>query len=262
MSPADTPTRIVRPYGDTMNDGRVQLSFTLPVPFGEEAKEAGRQLALKMGLANPAIVHAEAMGPDFTLIVAYGECAHAIDMAQIEVVKPEFETLDKGQIDALIADSLGRKLVVVGACIETDAHTVGIDAIMNMKGFNGHKGLESYHEIRALNLGAQVDSAELVRRAIAERADVILVSQVVTQKDIHIANLKRLRAALDAAGLGEEVIVVAGGPRISHELARELGYDAGFGSGSYAEDVASFALHEWLRRHGGQRETLPETRRP
>ena len=248
---------VIRPYGDTLNDGRVQLSFTLPVPFGEEAKEAGRQLALKMGLENPAICHAEAMGPDFTLIVLYGQSTHSIDMAEIEVVKPEFETLDKYQIDALIADSIGRKLVVVGACIETDAHTVGIDAIMNMKGFNGHKGLESYHEIRAINMGAQVTSAELVARAIAERADVVLVSQVVTQKDIHIANLQTLRAEIEAAGLGQDVIVVAGGPRITHELARELGYDAGFGPGNYAEDVASFAMHEWLRRHAHQREVQP-----
>ena len=28
-------TGIVRPYGDTTGDGRVQVSFTLPVPFGD-----------------------------------------------------------------------------------------------------------------------------------------------------------------------------------------------------------------------------------
>jgi beta-lysine 5,6-aminomutase beta subunit len=39
-----------------------------------------------------------------------------------------------------------------------------------------------------------------------------------------------------------------GGPRISHELAKELGYDAGFGPGSYAENVASFAIDEWIKR--------------
>lgn len=254
MTDKDQKGNVVRPYGDTMNDGRIQLSFTLPVPFGEEAKEAGRQLTIKMGFENPAVVHAEAMGPDFTFLVLYGQSIHSINMDEIEVDQPEFPALDKEAINQLIAESLGRKLVVVGACIETDAHTVGIDAIMNMKGYNGHKGLESYHEIRTLNLGAQVDSVELVKRTIAECADVLLVSQVVTQKDIHIANLKRLRTELHAAGLDDDVIVIAGGPRITHELARELGYDAGFGPGSYAEDVASFAMHEWLRRHGFQKD--------
>ena len=27
----------IKPYGDTMNDGKMQLSFTLPVPCGAEA---------------------------------------------------------------------------------------------------------------------------------------------------------------------------------------------------------------------------------
>jgi len=244
----ETKPNWVKPYGDTMNDGRVQLSFTLPVPLDENAKEAARQLALEMGLDEPAVVHSEDMGQGFSFYVVYGQCKHRVDMGRIKVAKPEFETLDKEAVNALIAEKMQRKMVVVGACIETDAHTVGIDAIMNMKGFNGHKGLESYHEIKAINMGAQVDSEALVARAIEEKADVILVSQVVTQKNIHLDNLTRLSDILEAEGLREKVILVVGGPRISHELAKELGYDAGFGPKSYAEDVASFAIHEWINR--------------
>lgn len=245
-----TPTaQWVQPYGDTMNDGRVQLSFTLPLTLSDNAKEAARQLALQMGLDEPAVVHSEAMGPDFAFFVLYGQCRHRVDMSRIKVARPEFEVLDKDAVNAKIAHLMQRKMVVVGACIETDAHTVGIDAIMNMKGFNGHKGLESYHEIRAVNMGAQVDSEALVARAIEERADAILVSQVVTQKNIHLDNLTRLSDILEAEGLRERLILVVGGPRISHELAKELGYDAGFGPGCYAENVASFIIEEWARRH-------------
>ena len=32
--------QIIRPYGDRRDDGVVQLSFTLPVPLSEKAKEA------------------------------------------------------------------------------------------------------------------------------------------------------------------------------------------------------------------------------
>ncbi|MGE5649915.1 MAG: OAM dimerization domain-containing protein [Bacillota bacterium] len=239
----------VKPYGDTMDDGRVQLSFSLPVALDENAKEAARRLALEMGLIEPGVVHAEDMGQGFSFYVVYGQCKHRVDLARIKVAKPEFEALDKDGINALIAEKMRRKMVVVGACIETDAHTVGIDAIMNMKGYNGHKGLESYHEVRAINMGAQVDSEALVARAIEEKADVILVSQVVTQKNIHLDNLTKLSDLLEAEGLRDRIILVVGGPRISHELAKELGYDAGFGPGSYAENVASFAIHEWTRRH-------------
>ena len=40
----------IRPYGDTMDDGRVQLSFTLPLPMGARADAAALLLAAKMGL--------------------------------------------------------------------------------------------------------------------------------------------------------------------------------------------------------------------
>jgi beta-lysine 5,6-aminomutase beta subunit len=249
MSDAPLTARWVKPYGDTMDDGRVQLSFTLPVPMDDNAKEAARQLALQMGLDEPAVVHSEAMGPEFSFFVVYGQCKHRVDMSRIKVAKPEFEVLDKDAVNEKIARVMQRKMVVVGACIETDAHTVGIDAIMNMKGYNGHKGLESYHEMRAINMGAQVDSEELVARAIEEKADVILVSQIVTQKNIHLDNLTKLCDILEAEGLREQIILIVGGPRISHELAKELGYDAGFGPGCYAENVASFAIEEWARRH-------------
>jgi beta-lysine 5,6-aminomutase beta subunit len=46
----------------------------------------------------------------------------------------------------------------------------------------------------------------------------------------------------------DKVILVCGGPRISHELAQELGYDAGFGPHKYAADVASFVLTDIVNR--------------
>lgn len=244
------PKNPVKPYGDTLGDGRVQLSFTLPVALDERAKEGAKRLAAQMGLNEPAVVHCEDMGQGFSFYVVYGQCTHQVDLNSYAVVKPDYAVMDKDAINALIDEKMKRRMVVVGACIETDAHTVGIDAIMNMKGYNGHKGLESYHSIRAINMGAQVTCEELVSRAIDEKADVILVSQIVTQKNIHLDNLTKLADLLEAEGLRDQVILVVGGPRISHELAKELGYDAGFGTKSYAEDVASFAIHEWCKRHG------------
>ncbi len=249
MSESTTTQRWVQPYGDTLGDGRVQVSFTLPLALDDLAREGARQLAVMMGLREPAVVHAEDMGQGFSFFVVYGQCLHRLDLSRLQVVRPEHQVLEKDEVNRLIAQTMGRQMVVIGATIESDAHTVGIDAIMNMKGFNGHKGLESYHGIRAINLGAQVDSEDLVARAIEERADVILVSQVVTQKNVHLDNLTRLCDLLEAEGLREKLILIVGGPRISHELAKELGYDAGFGSRTYAEDVASFAIHEWNARN-------------
>ncbi|HHY13198.1 MAG TPA: hypothetical protein GX526_00940, partial [Thermoanaerobacterales bacterium] len=80
--------------------------------------------------------------------------------------------------------------------------------------------------------------------------DAILVSQIVTQKNVHITNLTNLVELLEAEGMRDKVILVCGGPRISHELAIELGYDAGFGPGTLAPDVAAFLAMEIAKREG------------
>ncbi|MDD2563369.1 MAG: hypothetical protein PHU27_04050, partial [Salinivirgaceae bacterium] len=71
----------------------------------------------------------------------------------------------------------------------------------------------------------------------------------VTQKDVHIQNLVELVEMLEAEGLRSKVILCCGGPRVNHELAKELGYDAGFGMNTYADDVASFVVQEYVRRN-------------
>ncbi len=238
----------VKPYGDTLNDGMVQMSFTLPVSADEEAKEAARRLAMKMGLEEPSVVSMKDMGPGFSFFVVYGRCAASIDYTSIEVPKVDVETMSKKEVETFIEENIKRDITIIGACTGSDAHTVGIDAIMNMKGFDGHYGLERYNGIEAVNMGSQVPNEELVAKAIELKADGILVSQVVTQKDVHIPNLTELIELLEAEGLREKIVVVCGGPRINHELAKELGYDAGFGTGSYAEDVASFVVDEIVKR--------------
>ncbi|HHV27682.1 MAG TPA: hypothetical protein GXX63_10880 [Tissierellia bacterium] len=238
----------VKPYGDTMNDGMMQLGFTLPVPDGDEAVEAAKQLLKKMGLNEPSVVYHQDLGIGYTYFVAYGKCQHTVDYSKIEVPKVEVDTMSKEEVQEYIAENIKREVVVVGACTGTDAHTVGIDAIMNMKGYAGHFGLERYEGMEAVNMGSQVPNEELVAKAIELNADAILVSQVVTQKDVHIPNLTELVELLEAEGLRDKVVLCCGGPRLSHELAKELGYDAGFGTGSFAEDVASFIVTEIVNR--------------
>jgi Predicted cobalamin binding protein len=240
----------IKPYGDTMNDGKTQLSFTLPVPAGEEATEAAKLLIKKMGFENPQVVFFKELTPGFTFFNCYGSCSHTVDYTTIYVPKVASTVMDMHETDAYVKEHIGRPLVVIGASTGTDAHTVGIDAIMNMKGYAGHYGLERYEMIEAHNLGSQVLNEDFIAKAIELKADVLLVSQTVTQKDVHIQNLVELIELLEAEGLRDKVIVVCGGPRINHELGRELGYDAGFGMNSYADDVASYVAQEFVKRQG------------
>ncbi|MDF9867532.1 beta-lysine 5,6-aminomutase beta subunit [Bacilli bacterium PM5-3] len=238
----------VLPYGDTMNDGKVQLSFSLPVNNDQKGIEAAKLVAKNMGLENPLVPYAHALDEGFTFYVVYGEMKKGINYDDIKVVEVETDVMDMHETDDFIKEHIKRKIVVVGASTGTDAHTVGIDAIMNMKGFAGHYGLERYDMIDAYNLGSQVENEEFIAKAIELNADVLLVSQTVTQKDVHIENMTNLIELLEASNLRDKVILCCGGPRVSHELAKELGYDAGFGPGKFADDVASYIVNEMVER--------------
>ena len=185
-----------RPYGDTTGDGMVQVSFTLPMPHSKVAEGAAAQLANKMGMDPALVVHAKAMGPDFTFFVVYGRVNHLVDTDQVEVVERDYPLLTPKEVNARDqASGLRRRLTVVGGCIGTDAHTVGIDAILNIKGFAGEKGLEYYRELKVVNLGAQVRCRSSSRGPATEKADAVLVSQVVTQRDAHLLNTQEMSAA-------------------------------------------------------------------
>jgi len=235
----DNP-REVFPYGDTTNDGAVQLSFTLPVKTGALAKEAARRLILKMGFEKAEIVSMQDLGSNFTFFVAYGNTNLSVNTEAIDVVEVQFQHMSREECDDFIEKHIKRPLVVVGATIESDAHTVGLDAILNMKGYHGDFGLERYRMFEVYNMGSQVPCEELVKKLKAVNADAVLVSQIVTQKNIHIKNLTRLMELLEAENIRNDLITAVGGPRISHELALELGYDVGFGTGTVPSHVASY----------------------
>ncbi len=242
---------IVRPYGDTTGDGMVQLSFTLPIPHDARAEGAALQLAAKMGMEPAMVVHARAMSDGFTFFVVYGSVTHLVDVSKVEVIEREYPLLSAKDVNAAIKKTLRRKLVVLGACIGTDAHTVGIDAILNVKGFAGEKGLEYYREMRVLNLGAQVSVPELVHRARAERCDAVLVSQVVTQRDAHLRNTRELSAAFREAMGTRRPLLVVGGPRFDPSMTEELGVDRIFGRGTTPGEVASYLTFAAVQHREG-----------
>lgn len=246
--------KTLKPYGDAMNDGRMQVSFTFPINPSPEAQEAAAELLRKMGFQDVKVVAMEKPSEGFSFFVAYGATSHSVDFTDIHVVKVDTIYKSFGEINEIIKNKIRRKLVIIGATTGFDAHTVGIDAIFNMKGYNGDYGLERYPWIEALNLGAQVPNDELLKTAIDKKADAIMVSQVVTEKDCHINNLKELMRAAEKLGVRDRFIFVGGGPRLSHPIALECGLDAGFGSGTLPSHVASYVVDEYLRRKENKKE--------
>lgn len=238
---------VLRAYGDREGDGMVQLSFTLALLPGDRAREAAKRFAEAHGLKNPLVVTMEQASFEHTYFVVYGRSVHSVDPSQIHVEELGAKPLTRDEVEKL-AKKLGRKIVVVGACTGSDAHTVGIDAILNYKGFRGEKGLESYKAFDAHNLGAQVENEELAQRSRALGADAILVSQIITQRDCHKENARALVELLTKQGWRDRVLLLLGGPRIDNKLARSLGFDAGFGPGTLPIEVAAYVVQEVAER--------------
>jgi beta-lysine 5,6-aminomutase beta subunit len=123
---------------------------------------------------------------------------------------------------------------------QPDRAGFGSGQLGTVKGFAGEKGLEYYREIKVVNLDAQVLVPDLVARARAEKADAILVSQVVTQRDAHLHNTRELAEAVRAASWPRpgRPLVVAGGTRFDVTATEALGVDRIFGKGTTPGEVA------------------------
>src|SRR5271166_878420 len=190
----------VRPYADRLGDGLVQMSFTLPVPYSLAARKAALELAGKMGFEEPEVVHYQHLTAGYTYFVMYGRCVQSVDFDALAGEGFDIEYLTEDEIDRFAEEHIGRRIVVVGASTGSDTHSVGIDAMLNLKGYHGHHGLEGYRAFETYNLGSQVPNARLLAKAIEVDADVILVSQTVTQQNLHVQNLTQLVEMVEAEG--------------------------------------------------------------
>lgn len=243
----------IRPYGDHLDDGKIQLSFTLPVPVSPEAKEAAKLYLEKLGLTDVQIATMESMGEEFCFFVAYGTATPVLDFTKIRIPRLEFPILPFEDLIKLAHEKIRRRIVVVGGTTGSDAHTVGIDAILSIKGVSGDKGLEYYPIFKVVNLRAQVDNRHLVLQAVEHQADAILVSKLVTQQDQHLKDLQDLsRLIRDEKGLPKHLLKLVGGPRMDHRTAKRVGFDAGFGPGTKPSEVANYVVHELVRRISGE----------
>ena len=229
---AELDLTAVRPYADHLGDGLVQMSFTLPVPYSLAARRAALELAGGMGFEEPEVVHYEELTEGYTYFVMYGRCAATVDFEALQGEGFDIEYMSEDEVERFADEHIGRPIVVVGASTGSDTHSVGIDAMLNLKGYHGHHGLEGYSCFQTYNLGSQVPNSVLLAKAIEVGADAILVSQTVTQQNLHVHNLTELVEMVEAEGLRGRMILACGGPRVTNELAKELGYDAGFSKGT------------------------------
>ena len=141
---AEINLKALKPYGDTTGDGAIQMSFTLPVEPSAKTREAATQMVREWGFFDVKIAHMSRIGVGYSLLVVMARTEKSIDYTKVEAPDLGSEKRSYKEIDQLILSQIKRPIRVVGACTGYDAHTVGLDAILNMKGFDGDIGLERY----------------------------------------------------------------------------------------------------------------------
>ncbi len=236
---AERAEGLLRPEVEKHGDGVVCVTLFLP-ERPELARAAALELARRMGLREPEVIHARVLHPaEGSVFELRGILDEAVRVS--ELVVPQHEArLPHEAIEAWVRP---RNLHVVAATVGEDEHSVGLQEILDIK----HGGIERYG-FRTHYLGTSVDLEALLEAAAAHDACAVLISTIVTHHDIHREMMTRLATLAEARGVRERLLLVAGGTQVTDALAQECGMDAGFGRGTTGQDVASFVVRRLQER--------------
>lgn len=224
---------LIRPEVERYADGTVLLEVFLPVAENI-AEAAGLEIAKKMNMENPEIIHKQVMHPvEGTFLEIKGKVEFDID-PQTLVIPEKAKILSAEEIRA---DIKRKPLKIVAATVGEDEHSVGLREIIDIK----HGGLEGFG-VECHYLGTYMPIEKLVNAAIEIGAEAILISTIITHGDIHKTNMKKLHNYCIEKGIRKKVVLVAGGTQVTDAAAKECGLDKGFGRGTKGIHVASFLV--------------------
>jgi D-ornithine 4,5-aminomutase subunit beta len=231
----------LRPEVEKAGDGVVCVSLFLPAP-PPLARAAALELARRMGLREPEVIHQRVLHPaEGSVCEVKGVFDQALRIDTLEVPEHE-ERLPHAAIEDFVRP---RNLHVVAATVGEDEHSVGLQEILDIK----HGGIERYG-FRCHYLGTSVSLDALLDAAEVHGACVVLISTIVTHRDVHRESMRSLAALAEARGLRSRLLLIGGGTQVDDALARECGLDAGFGRGTTGQDVASFVVRRLRETEG------------
>lgn len=226
----------VLPEAEHRGDGWVTVSMFVPLPEAQ-AVQAAIRFAEGMGLGDARVVDRVVL--------------HPAEGVQVELAGRILQHLDSSILPAepggatraappeeVRAELAQCGLRVVGATLGNDEHTVGLQEITNIK----HQGLE-WFGVTCVNLGASVPVDRLLDEAVEQGAVAVLASLIVSHRQVHEVMMRNLHDTAVERGVRGRLLLIAGGPQVTDQMARECGLDAGFGRGTTGWDVARFLAH-------------------
>lgn len=244
---------LLRPEVQWSGDGVMTMTLFLPAA-SETARAAALEIAARLGLEGPEVIHSQVMHPaEGTLVEVKGVLPFGVDTGRLVLPKGD-DTLPEEVVRRDIED---RPMTVVAATVGEDEHSVGMREIIDIK----HGGLEKYG-VRCHYLGTSVPIEKVLDAAIEADADAVLVSTIITHADVHRKQMRKLVDLTREKGVRDRYLLVAGGTQVTDAMAREEGLDAGFGRGTKGLAVASFLVAARAGREGRSPEQPGPKARP
>jgi D-ornithine 4,5-aminomutase subunit beta len=226
-------TNLVKPEMEWLADGTVVLELMLPTDK-RTAEFASIEIAKKMNMNEPEVIHAEMLHPsEGTRVQVKGKVDIHVDLNTLEI-PPEPEILSDDELWTAIGD---KPLKVVAATVGEDEHSVGLREVIDIK----HGGIEKWG-IDVEYLGTSCPVEKLVDAAIETNADAILASTIISHDDIHYKNMKKIHELCVEKGIRDKILICCGGTQVINELAVKAGVDCGFGRGTKGKHVATFMV--------------------
>ncbi len=232
---------LLRPEVQWSGDGVLTVTMFLPAPY-DVARAAALEIARRMNLENPEVIHSHVMHPaEGTVVEVKGVLPFGVDPSKLVLPKGEDLLPD----DVIRAEVAQHPMTTVAATVGEDEHSVGMREIIDIK----HGGIEKYG-IRCHYLGTSVPVEKAIDAAIEADADAILVSTIITHADVHRRQMKKLADLAREKGVRDRFLLVAGGTQVTSDMARESGLDAGFGRGTKGHHVATFLVRARAAKEG------------
>ncbi len=227
-------SNLVKPEMEWLADGTVVLELFLPTSK-RKAEFAGIEIARKMNMSEPEVIHAEELHPsEGTRVQIKGRVDISVNLDELEIPE-EPHILSDEELWKAIEE---KPLRVVAATVGEDEHSVGLREVIDIK----HGGIEKWG-IDVEYLGTSCPVEKLVDAAIETNADAILASTIISHDDIHYKNMKKIHDLCVEKGVRDKLLIACGGTQVINDLAVKTGVDIGFGRGSKGKHVATFLVN-------------------
>jgi corrinoid protein of di/trimethylamine methyltransferase len=179
----------------------------------EAAKSVSKEIAVEgidpLEAINEAVIPAARMaGEKFEK----GEFFLPHLLLAADAMKAAIDVLTVGMSDAM-REELGKEGTVVIATVEGDIHDIGkniVALLLEVNGFQVH------------DLGRDVNSLDIIRRAVDVNADIIALSSLMTTS---MPSQRDVIEMLEAMDIRDRFIVMIGGGSVTNEWAIEIGAD-------------------------------------